>query len=380
MTAMPSCPYCNAALSVTDVVCPVCGERLPGRSGPVAAPTPVAPSNRRVALIVVAVMVTCATAALAYALWTQAVRRANDQGSPPKPPRSPFDTPAGPVAPEQLTALRYLPAGLDLLVGVHFATLYDEPATRALLEQPLPVGKTQFRLTDLPTWTGLEASALDHAVLGLALPEAGFPRVVLVLRTRRDFEVDAVKVALHAKVVENAGRNEQRKLWEVKLGNAELPATLWIADDRTLVLGLIPADFTELPAPNTEKLAHLSGTLQTRLRQRIDPGAVVWVAGQLRHGLRGVASIGANGVLARLNLKPEQKTAIEEMRSFAGGVVPGPEIACRLNVELGEARAADTVAGIVRGPRPNPRVEVEGAWVTVQWKTTLAELAQALGR
>lgn len=375
---MTTCPFCNAVLGATDVACPVCGERLPGRTGPVPAATATAPNNRRVALIVVAVMVTCATAALAFALWTQASRRANDQGLPPRPPRSPFDTPAGPVPPEQLTALRYLPADLDLLVGVHFATLYDTAATRALLEQALPVGRTRFHLSDLPGWTGLEPAALDHAVLGLALPKAGLPRLVLVLRTRRDFAVDTVKAALKATAVVNVGLKEDRTFWDVKLGATELPATLWIADDRTLVLSLTVADFAGLPAPDTAHLAHLPEKVRTLVRQRIDPGSAVWVAGQLPDGLRGVAGLGANGVLARLNLKPEQRQAIEGMRSFVGGIVPGPEITCRLNVEL--SAGAEAVAALVRGPRPNPRVAVEGNWVLVQWKTTLDDLGRALGR
>jgi hypothetical protein len=393
MTTPLSCPYCNAQLGAGDVTCPVCGERLPSQSGaitatspaPVPAPTPETyPSrlpNRQVAFLVVLGMFVCALVGLGFALWSQGQRRANDAGLPPRPPRSPFDPVPGVVAPAELLALRYLPADRDLLVGIHFATLFDDPVVKPLLEQPLPVGKSRIRLTEVPTWVGLSPATLDHVVLGLTIPHGvPVPRVVLVVRTRTAYDHEQVKRTLQARKPTNAEVTERKELWEVRLGEIDFPATLWFADDHTLVLGLTSADFTDLPAGNTDKLGHLPETTRRLLRQRVDPGAALWAVGQLPEGLHGLAGLAAGGVTKQMHLTPDQREAVEGIQAFAGSVVPGKEIICRLDVATEKATAAEKIATLLRGSRPNPKIETDGAWVLVQWKTTLDDLKHGLER
>jgi hypothetical protein len=392
MSTPRSCLYCNALLPPGAEACPVCGERVPGAPGAITntPPTPTTSlekdtatrrlPNRQVGFLIVGGMVFCAMVALGYALWTQSQRRDNDAGLPPRPHQSPFGTPgrelpAVVLPPEQLAALRYLPAGVDVIAGVHFAALLDDPAAKPLLDQPLPVGPVTLRLADLHTWTGLDPKALDHAVIGVTLPRGGIPipRVVFVFRTRRAYNADAVKLALHPEA-----DRDKPTLWTVRLGKVDFPVSLWLADDRTLVLGLTSADLADLPAPGSDKLTHLPETVRTLLRERVEPGSAAWAVGRLRDGLGGVVGLAAKPTLERMKLTPEQREAVEGIESFAAGVVPGQEIVCRLNVECAKASAAERVAGLFQGP--NLKVVPDSVWVLVQWKTTLERLTRGLER
>jgi len=361
MTAA-TCPFCNAVLGDSTGVCRVCGEALPGHS-PTATTIDPKPRNRRTALLVVTVMAGCALMALTYALVTQPWRRANDIGAPPRPPRSPFDPTA--TAPDQLAALTYLPAGCDLLVGLRFAGLYDDPAMRALLDQPLPVGKNTIRLADLRTWIGLEPEQIDHAVLGLALP-----RIVLIVRTRGRTDAEVVRKALKATPVVNVPLGETRTLYNAQLGGLNLPVARWFADERTIALSL--TDFTAMPAREGE---HLSASMRTLLRQRLDPGCAVWSAGLLRGSLQVPAQAAIAGVLG-------EQAALAGVSAYAAGLVPGKEIIGRLDLEMEKAAIAEALAERLRGkePTPNLKVETDGVRVLLQWKTTLAELTKQLGQ
>lgn len=376
-----TCPYCNALLDGPGAACPVCGDG--------AAEPPRPASNRRAALLVVVAMLACGGVALGYALWTQADRRANDQGPGPRPPRSPFDPPVPTAAvlvpPDRLAALRYLPAGLDLLVGVHFAALYDDPATRPLLDQPLPVGPTTVRLADLRAWTGLAPDAIDHAVLGVGLPRGGLlPRVVLVVRGRRPIDGEAVKAALRATEDATAGLRETKRLWNVRLAGVNLAASLWLADDRTLVFGLTAADLAGVPVAEAERLDHVSGRLKELLRARLDAGVAAWAVGAFPDGLGKAVGPTFPLVVQGLTLSPGQRQAIAGLQGVAAGVVPGESVRCGLSLHLENADGAGQVADYLRGPEGgkegSPRVERDGASVLLQWKTTPDELARLLRR
>jgi len=381
-----TCPYCNALLD-GDTPCAVCGEQPVGAPPTAAPPRPA--SNRRAALVVVVAMLACAGVALGYALWTQADRRANDQGPGPRPPRSPFD-PIEPAAsvlvpPDRLTALRYLPAGIDLLVGVHFAALYDDPATRPLLEQPLPVGPTTVRLADLRAWTGLDPDAIDHAVLGVGLPRGGLlPRVVLVVRGRRPVDGEAVKAALRATEDATAGLRETKRLWNVRLTGVNLPASLWLTDDRTLVFGLTAADLAGLPVVEAERLGQISERLKELMRTRLDAGVAAWSVGSFPDGLGKAVGPTFPVVVQGLTLSPGQRQAIAGLHGIAAGVVPGETVRCGLSLHLENADGAAQVVRYLRGPEGgkegSPRVESDGASVLLQWKTTPDELARLLRR
>src|SRR5947207_1581386 len=91
-----SCPFCNATFNSDQprqagarMLCPRCGELLPvhlaGTLSHLAAPTSPAPlpqsvrlTNRKVALVVVGVMLLMAAAGLTLALATVKWRRQND--------------------------------------------------------------------------------------------------------------------------------------------------------------------------------------------------------------------------------------------------------------------------------------------------------------
>src|SRR5688572_12154016 len=102
MSQAVTCPYCNSVLSVTALrdgkeTCPRCGEILPetvtrlleggnGAGQPAAETSPASgskrPSNRKVALLILAGMFVVAAGALAFMLATQPQRRDRDPSDP----------------------------------------------------------------------------------------------------------------------------------------------------------------------------------------------------------------------------------------------------------------------------------------------------------
>src|SRR5438874_2600281 len=118
------CPYCNASVTLAPgtqpgqrVPCPRCGEAFPyrgpaiGNGDPTSTPAPTTPSgaepapwsNVKVAGSVLGFMALMAITGLAFALFTQKIRRAHDSGRSVTKPLPPVRT----VAPANLPGLGY---------------------------------------------------------------------------------------------------------------------------------------------------------------------------------------------------------------------------------------------------------------------------------
>ena len=300
-----NCPYCNAhqpyqpgLQAGSRVSCVRCGEAFVLTQTPepptgdltaresVVVPAPPARSNALVAGLVLAVMGLMAGLGLTYALLTVSQRRDNDRALSKRPRSgrtfSVQEDNEADTRPTRLKALGYLPPETGIIAGLHLGELLTAPSAAALREQSIKIGTLDFSLAAVPTWSGLEADQVDHLVLGVVLREEPdrelTPPIHLVVHTRRPYDATRVRTALKAsQPSQEATRDGQKRtVYQASLRN--FPARLWLADERTLVLGL----FTRLELLPSRPYAtgdHLPAAVRTLLEERITPGAAAWLVG-----------------------------------------------------------------------------------------------------
>ena len=206
-----------------------------------------------------------------------------------------------PVAPADLPALGYLPADVNLVVGLHVAEALDTSTGPDLLRR-LSVGPFSSRA--LASWTGLELDELDHLALGANVREA-LPRVTLVARTRRPYDADKVRSTLKARRTPEPGLSRPvHKLTDFDTGVTLLNgmgAYLWCADESTLVLHFSPNwEAVPLTPGGGDRFAE---PLVRFLRQRLGPSAQAWAAGHVDSWDKG-------GIQLAIALLPAPEQAI----------------------------------------------------------------------
>ena len=307
-----ACPYCNALVPVADaaavgrrIPCPRCGEAFTLRqpppapspdlqSAPVAGLPAVAAANldwerrlrsgrnnRILAGAVLGVMGVMAAVGLAYALYTVTDRRAHDTALPPPPRRSPLaDLPApAPVVtpPAALAALRWLPADCTLIAGVQLTEMRQTDEGRDLLNHLFRIGKWEINADLLERWTGLKAREIDHLVVGVQAEDGVPPPAVLVVRTVRPYDADAVKTALDAEPSPNGAGG--KALYQGKPRDGGFRPVVWFADERTLVIALTARSLEAVPDRPAEGLQRLPAEVRDLLENRLLPGGPAWVVG-----------------------------------------------------------------------------------------------------
>jgi len=293
---MSSCPYCNALVPLPDsvdapqrITCPRCGEPfVPHTADAVgigdwaantAAPAFVDPSvqtaaakrlsNRAIAWTVLGGMFAMATVGLILALATQSDRRRRDSPTVPM-----TLTPINTVAPARLAGLGYLPADSDIVAGFHMAELQLIPTSAEFPDAYRIPGAMQF-LHDLTHDTGLTNDDLDHAVLSVRIKDRVIPLVVLIVQTRRAYDVKQLRTGL------NANRQSERNkktLYHFGLSQSKLPAVVWCASSQTIVFGLGEDSLDAVPAEPRVGCDHLSASLQELVKRRIEKVAQFWLA------------------------------------------------------------------------------------------------------
>ncbi len=425
-----TCPYCNAPASLPPgtqagqrIVCDRCGEAFalrPGQTGiqrpsaasdpapatgerrgvspPVAiteTPTPTAmPSagrprrplltpeqrrrrNRLTAGAILVGMVLIATLGLLYALNTVGTRRSNDTALRNRRPRTFFgQNQPEPATPAQLAALGYLPDGVNVLVGLNLAELQHDRVGRQLLEQPLKVGNVEVRPGELAGWCGLQRDAVDHLVLALATDDPILPRAVLLVRTRKPYDVGRVYSALKAERVPAADRKD---LYRFTLPRTEVRAFLWCIDEQTLALTVLSSSFLEVvPSQPRQGLKHLSNDLRTLLEMRVDPGASAWVAGVFDER----APLPFKNFLPLLNR--DGLKWLGTLRGLAGWVVVQESIQAGAALHFPDEAAARKREEALQGKGEDPQSQLkmarDGSWLTLQYRTTPETVLRALAR
>ncbi len=411
-----TCPYCNAYVRLPTVgtvafdgriVCPRCGESFiappgsyanqPDTAGPtiesIRGDTPVSPRpkprgrNRVVGLGLLALMVVMAGVGLAYALWTTDLRRIHDTGRSqsgrplPMPTDATLLSPTGPVAPAKLDALAYLPPDTNLVVGVHLAEIGGTKAGKTLLAQSLPVGPLPaVKIDDLLRWTRFEPSEVAHLIIGfklvkqvpgdLPLP----PRMELIVHTKSAFDADTVRKRLNAHLDSEDGK---RRLDRFELGNKQLSAVLWCADDRhTFVFGLVPSDVKAVPPTPEPNLDRLPRELREVLQERVASGGPLWIAGTSDDWSKTWA--------AKLfdKLPAADRARLNRVRTFAAWVQLDESVTVRgafdCRDDAGAKGLEDYFHGLSKDGDPGLKMANDSGWITLQWRTTPETLLRSL--
>jgi len=293
MTEPASCPFCNALLLAPRLeggraVCPRCGEPLPetvsvhlasqaSARGTDAAPAPErGPSNRRLALIVLALMACMAALSLVYALRTTDFRRSNDRKKSDR---------ADPVvlrSPLELSGLDYLPLHCDVLAGIHVAQLLQHKEARKWLQSPRGMF-FDWTVGQVERWTTLKAQDLDEITVGIVL-SGETPWAVLVAQTKL---AHALQIGMKEKgsvARPSQWQHRGRPVFRAPLDTVGERA-LWCAGDKTLVFVLKAdkvedEDLLQIPEP-TPKTSARSETLDEIMGRRLRGPQLLWVAADL---------------------------------------------------------------------------------------------------
>jgi hypothetical protein len=295
------------------------------------------------------------------------------------------------VPPAELPALGYVPSDVNVVVGLHVAEALDDPSGKELLKG-LSVGDLGTDLVQ--QWTGLPLAELDHAALGLRLEGELIPRLTLVARTRQPYKPEKVRESLKAQRTPEPGHKRPVYRFKTETGSVldALPAYVWFADDRTLVVHL-SRRWEVVPEEPKDGLDHLPAPLAQYLRQRAGRDAQVWAVGHLDDWEKagGLALLRAGPLKEAWDTLSAVRTAGVSVRCGDGLTLTAAfdcadEAAAKAlarSLEPGEGKALnalglDADAGpIGRDFLKTLKVAREGTWVDLQAKAS-AEAVQTV--
>ncbi|MFO0843738.1 MAG: hypothetical protein U0797_15310 [Gemmataceae bacterium] len=280
-----ACARCGEAFTLTRLPDDVPADPSPATAPPTPVAKPVR-ANRLVALGVLAVMALMAGVGLTYALLTVQTRRDHDRALPRKS-RRPWQTertepPDQVPAPGDLAGLGYLPATTGVVAAVQVEELLASPAGRELRSRPFKIGQGDYQLDNLKDWVGVAVEEIEHVVLGVTVRDGHdadlTPPTQLVVRTSQPYDARRVQVALKASKAREGRADDGTKRTLYTASVRGVPATLWLADERTFVVGLF-GQFDLVPGKPHDGLKPLRTDLREVVEKRIPVGAPVWVAG-----------------------------------------------------------------------------------------------------
>ena len=427
-----TCPYCNASLGIQAgwsagqrIVCPRCGDSFPLRFGDSSADRPHPPQssetaitvhhlaqpgnenfaakipmpsrwpNRLIASVVVGVMLLMAGGSLAFMLMTQQQRRAYDTSRPPRRPGKQRGVPeesdlplVASVAPDKLSALGYLPTGVNFLLAARIPELLANPIGAQVLGDRIKLGESQYRLENLPKGLGFRLEEIDHLVFAARIDSTVPPPFYVVLRTAQPYAGEQLRQRLKGTRVASPSK---KMLFSFHFPRPEVPLNAWCADERTVVLALFADQLETLPSHPVEDLQQLPEELRTLLKQRREPAAPVWIAG---HSSRDWSKTSAAMFLIRM--KKEDLKKLATLRTFGvflvpvfsasshaqnrnekEGLVVKGVLACK---DESGARGLEEHLRVLLGPDADFKTAQDGSWLALQYHTGPDFLPRVLKR
>lgn len=364
------CPYCNAAINVPDassawprVVCERCGESVPLAGHEVSdgtsTETPAVAfdhgerfagrgrqPNRRLAVLILTVMLLMACVGLVFALRTQPFRRARDLPGSSGASIQPSPTVTF-VAPSELPALGYLDENVDVVGAINVARALREPAAAAFL---FPAGgAANVGIERLEKWTGLKPEDFNDVVASLGGKELQF---TVVAATSRPF---------NARQVRNNIKEDATAELEVKCPNDE---TLIVAFPKERELRSRPAEPPELPAP-----------LMELIRERVDRSASFWLVGRSDN-------LGQTFAFFLGSVRPQDAAKLlDKIRQFAVWGQCSDPMRLTANFEcIDDASAAALSKALDRWQPSGVTVTKaqQGTWLTVQARGSPAQIQKMI--
>lgn len=291
------CPSCNSLVPIPEdrpnedtVLCPRCDERIPLSDKDAGATraidrdaglraevkdrqqrrkTKAVWSVRRTFVVGVALGLLGLVVGFTWNLLTRV----------PKPPTTTEDLVKS-VMPGELGGLGYLPDDTDAVFAVHCASLIAEVDAKGWGQTPealAKLGLPESVLSYPEKLTGLKLSDLHHLVVGVRWSQSFPPQIVVILRTRKAYSFESLTSGMRV----SAQRNERnRDLYNVENPAVGLSLVWWPANDRTLIVGLDAESLKDIPDESKPGIDHLRADLKERIRSRLAPETLIWLAGR----------------------------------------------------------------------------------------------------
>lgn len=411
-----TCPYCNAPSNIPAdtnpgrrITCARCGESFVIRAVPQDADTDLSvnapktdavieapsladsllsearsytgPRPQRNWLLggsILGVMLLMAGLGLSYALYTQQERRTNDTAMKKRPDRLLFssnrpEAQAEPISPWRLPALGYLPPGMNIVAGLHVADLARDKVGRQVLDQRIQIGRVAVQPGQIARWCGLPLEDIDHLVLGIASEDPILPRAVLIVRTNRPYQPESIRLALKGT---NVPGSNKKHLYQFSLDDPAVQILVWCIDGRTLAMALIPSHLEEVPTEPRTGLDHLPERLRTTLKERVESGALLWVAGTIDDRTRTLLDT------LTPQVKKENGEVISALQTFAAWVQVRQPVRVGAALQGRDDAGARMIEAVFNKPAgaANSQLKVarDETWITVQYSTDLESVLKAL--
>jgi hypothetical protein len=235
------------------------------------------------------------------------------------------------VAPAKLSGLGYLPRDTNVVLGVHVAEAIREPMGQELLRR-FRLGPSGLGLVNLEKWTGQRLEDLDHVVVGLKA-ELFPPRLTLVVKTRLPFDPAQLRASMKA---ERKIERRKRELYRFPL-EQQFEGLLWCPDDRTIVIGMFPTDFDDVPLAPLPDGSHLLGPLAQLLNERLRIGTQLWFIGHANDWNKTLAQ-----PILRMAPQPEQEL-LAKVQTFGIWLQLGESLSINAAVRCADEAGAERV-------------------------------------
>src|SRR5262245_8724950 len=229
MSITTTCPFCNAVVPLGEdprrrVICPRCGEMVPAPAlngdvvAPPAATTVAAPSsinrrqrNRLIGLSVIVGMLALAAIVALLLINSRGKRRLTTLA--------------------ESEAVGYLPDDTNVIVALNLAEAERTKEGKETIDRLAP---------ELERMVGLKADQIAAAVVGLRVDTNIFPRTRIVVRTKSEIDLEAVRAKLQTR---SAKKEKDREYYPFQLRLLPLPLefALWSPTPHTLI-AVYPAD------------------------------------------------------------------------------------------------------------------------------------------
>jgi len=227
----------------------------------------------------------------------------------------------------------------------------DDPA-KALANMGLP--STVIETMEKASGVGLKN--VDELVIGMGFEKGSFPpQIVVVVHTRRPYEMAAVARDAKARLLKRDGRT----LHVVKA--SPVPEIYWWGpNDRVLVATLLARDFADVPAEPRPGIGHLKPQVAELIRDRVPVDASAWLVAfsdQWGDHVRPYTFLPFTPLKGRTDLI----APAERLRSITIAIPQPSDRPAEVQIELKSAAAGEELRTAFAQRFHGEKVEVNGA-------------------
>ena len=209
----------------------------------------------------------------------------------------------------------------------------------------------------------MKPEEVDHLVLGVKADEGIPPRSVLVVRTTRPYDAEAVRAALQAEPI---GMRGGKTLYKCQPRDGGLRPILWCADERTLVFGLLEKHLEAVPDRPAAGLDRLPAEVRALLEERLDAAGPAWIVGYSADWRKTAVALLLGG------LTDQDADLVGQVRGFALQLQAQRPAKLLASVQCDDAEAARALETRLLAAKPAAdadwKTAREGPWLTLQMR------------